>query len=319
MPPPQNQPKQKRANHCPHSIFNESFASTVETFSRETMPLLLHGSGDVLPSDVNPATAHLVAALTTQYISNLVDAALDSQQILCDHNRNAEFLLPPPVFARNRLPPKPAPLPTVAPHGDGRSSAAPNRKRRAGDEFWDEPLPEPKIRNKSTSSNNGSTSSSRRQVGQATAPSPGEWVGVAGVDFFETSRCREAYVRGPSAALTTQSFVFPICHDVYLYGRVTEMQAAKRSLLQPVLLDPVVQEMVRTEGSKPKKKKKKKDTKPTENTSDPEDEDEEQDNDEAEEDEKDGPVWPGLDGIIPLIRSMNDPTFSGEADGDFQF
>ena len=47
------------------------------------------------------------------------------------------------------------------------------KRRKAGQEYWDDPLLEPKIRNVESSEN--------REKQQD------EWVGLAGVDFFETN------------------------------------------------------------------------------------------------------------------------------------
>lgn len=233
------------------------------------MPLLLHGSGDVPPPDVDPSAALMLATLTAEYIAKLTDAALDAQSMLLD-NRYATRLLPPPSFPKVR---KPAPPPPVE---------STTKKRKACDEFWDEPLAEPKIR-------------SRTSV--KPPPTPDQWVGAAGVDLFE-GRARSAYVRGPEA-LSTHSFVFSICHDVYAYGRVMEIQTAKQSV-EPLLIDSVLMEMVRENALKPKKKAAA-DKEGT--TSDPEEEDDEE-NAESEEDEKDGPTWPGLDAILPVQRQI---------------
>ena len=65
-----------------------------------------------------------------------------------------------------------------------------------------------------------------------------EWVGVAGVDFFSNSRARKAFDSTPGN-IHTQCFIFPICHDAALYGRVMEIQAARRNIA-PILLDPVI-------------------------------------------------------------------------------
>lgn len=348
------------------SLLDDAYERTVHRLT-EDMPLLLHGSGDVVPSQVVPETAQLVAALTTDYITHLVDAALDSQQMLCDGaeshiaittkrkvnhmKRNGKgsaafalarrareedpiTMIPPPRFVRSRKPPVPPPPETEettddtpkkasgtgAKRGVGRAAEIEkmNKRRkqqayRSSDDFWDEPLKEPKIRNKTASSSTGLASDKTGFPSSSTINTPvhiDEWVGVAGVDLLETRRTREAYVHGPqSGALQTQSFIFPICHDVYAYGRVLEVQAARRSI-QPLLLDPVVMEVVRTDGPKLTMKRKKKSKKPknsgrNEDDGDDEDNEEEDEDGEAEEDteQEGGPMWPGLDGILPSYNS----------------
>ena len=76
----------------------KDFEDAVEAIAPD-MPLLMHGCGDVAPSDVNPETARLVAQLTVKHISELVDAAVDAHHILTD---GAGGLLPPPPLANKR-------------------------------------------------------------------------------------------------------------------------------------------------------------------------------------------------------------------------
>jgi hypothetical protein len=267
----------------PSSRLKEAFGKAVASISRD-MPVLMHGSGDVSPSDVNPATAALLSSLTAQYIGTLVDAAIDSHDMLRDSQPDLP-LVPPPCFTRSRKPLIPPP-----PAVDSKCSST-NRKqrkrKRATDEFWDEPLPEPKIRGVTPAKKKGGDNDDQVHVD--------EWVGAAGVDLVE-SRARAAFVRG-NAALSTHSFIFPICHDVYAYGRVTEVQAASRAVA-PLLLDPVLMNMVRTEGklkhaALPSKKKKG----TTANTSDPEDDDETNADDDEEEELS---AWPGVESLLPV-------------------
>jgi hypothetical protein len=246
------------------------------------MPVLMHGSGDVSPSEVNPATAELLSSLTAQYIGTLVDAAIDSHDMLRDSQPDLP-LVPPPCFTRSRKPPIPPPPPV-----DSKSTnRKPRKRKRVTDEFWDEPLPEPKIRGVTPAKKKGGDNDDEVHVD--------EWVGAAGVDLVE-SRARAAFVRG-NAALSTHSFIFPICHDVYAYGRVTEVQAASRAVA-PLLLDPVLMNMVRTEGklkhaALPSKKKG-----TTANMSDPEENDDEINADDNEE--EDLSAWPGVESLLPV-------------------
>lgn len=244
------------------------FSETVTELAVD-MPLLMHGAGDAgAPHEVSPQSASLVAALTTEYISQLVDAALDSQSMYAD---GKPLRIPPPPLLK--------PLSPAVPTND-------QKRKSTTEEYWDDPDP-PKVRLATTS---------HRTTGDCTTSSS-EWVGVAGVDFFRPTR-RAAYVQAPCDALTTQSFIFPICHDVYAYGRVMEVQAAKRSL-EPVLLDSVWMETVRMEGGISKKKKKTK-------TDDPEDD--EDDEEVEEEEDENGPSWPGLESILPVYRKSDNTT-----------
>merc|ERR1712137_493491 len=67
----------------------------------------------------------------------------------------------------------------------------------------------------------------------------------------ETARSRRAYVTTPST-IGTQCFIFPICHDSGLHGRVMEVQAARRNIA-PVLMDSVFADMINAEGGRLRK------------------------------------------------------------------
>ena len=258
----------------------------------------MHGSGDVPPDLVDPESVQLLSALTVEYVTNLVDAAIDANEMFRDNNGNkssgSSSGPPPPPFPRSRMPSKPPPF--------GRRQY--KRKRQKGsDEYWDEPLAEPKIRN--SKKQRQETVSSSSATKEEEEINPDEWVGVAGVDMFEDSRTRAAYV-GRDRAVSTQSFIFPICHDAYAYGRVSEVLSANRNI-EPVLIDSVVMDMVQTEGKYkhapiPKPAKNKKQAQKQHDTSDPEDEDEDDDdnNTQDESDEEGGPTWPGVDALLPV-------------------
>ncbi len=282
----------------PKEKLNQAFQSTVAKLVQD-MPLLMHGAGDVVPNEVNPDTAALLAALTTHYMEQLVEAAIDAHQMSRDNNTvRKDPHLPARSFPKSLQPPSPPPPEAVFPpypHNIGDKHTTNKRKRRSIIQYWDEPLPEPKIGDET--------------VNHESPPEDLDtWVGLAGVDFFH-DRTRIAYVQAP-AALTTQSFIFPLCHDTYIYGRIVEQQAFKQSL-EPVLVDRVVMEMVQTEGQQQharaqkknkmgannnKKKQQEKDN--SGNASDPEDEDGDLSVD--DEEEKDIPTWPGLDSLIPF-------------------
>jgi hypothetical protein len=238
------------------------------------MPLIMHGSGDVSPSDVNTDSAKLLAELTLNYIANLVEAAVDAHEILNDGPPDPP---PPPLpRSRTRLP---------APYTETDSTKTePRKRRRATDEYWDEPLLEPKIKNKPPPEPNVA-------VRTYEGVNVDEWVGV---DFLDNiSRVRKAHVTAPSA-IGTQCFIFPICHDQGLYGKVLEVQAARRSIA-PVLVDPIVMDVIRAEGAllreKALRKREKATTKNEEDMEEPEETDSEDDG---------GAAWPGLEYLLPV-------------------
>jgi hypothetical protein len=308
-----------RANETTTSSMEKARSALVARLV-EDMPLLQHGSGDVVPSSVNFATSAVLANLTSQYVSNLVDAALDAQQVLCDASEpNA---LPPPVFARHAgssswMPPPR--LPSLA-SAIGRSSKK-KRRRKANEEYWDEPVV-PKIRKSSDPSNSISSSAEEED---ALLSSALRWVGAAGGGgpdaFRETSRVRASYVRGPHA-LAAHSFVFPVCHDTYAYNRILEVQSAKRGIEPLLMVDPTLADLVRTEGHRrararplkktatnhPKKKgaaasaKSAMDDPDADDDDDLDDDPDEEDEEEEEAGNVDGPMWPGLASILPVHR-----------------
>ena len=262
---------------CGPESNRKAFAEAVAAIAPD-MPLLMHGSGDVSPSEVNPETAALVSELTVQYIAELVDAAIDAHDILTD---GAGGMLPPPALANKRKPHRP-PSP---------ASGKKRKAKKADTDYWDEPLPEPKIRSETAAETND-VSTALQEAEDKTVDAD-EWVGVAGVDFWETSRSRKAHVATPSA-IGTQCFIFPICHDSGLHGRVMEVQAARRNIA-PVLMDSVWLEMVNAEGGRLRKRPAAA-TNEAENLEDAEDEDE----DNAEEELL--PTWPGLESLLPIHR-----------------
>ena len=294
----------------------------------------MHGSGDAFPDHVNPATVQLLSELTCQYIGNLVDAAVDSQQLLAG---NEATIPPPPPYPRNRQPRLPS-APPDPPKKDEEETTTTGKKekdkdkdkdketavvpkkrpRRPDVDYWDESLPEPKIVKRSSSADpshpigvagvtafHSPHQQQQQMAGKNTATADkeekkpvhiDEWVGVAGVDFWEQSRSRAAHVRMPQA-IGVQCFIFPICHDGFLYGKVMQVQASRRAIA-PILTDQTLMDYVRTEGRlKHAPRRKKKESKKPSGDADVEEEPEQQE-EEPEQDE--GAMWPGLEFLLPV-------------------
>ena len=173
----------------------------------------------------------------------------------------------------------------------GRSNKRQRQKRDI--DFWDEPLPEPKVKNKPKPE--APVEAEQKEVDGVLAS---DWVGVAGVDFFEDSRARSAHVTMPSA-IGTQSFIFPVCHDQGLYGKILEVQSARRST-EPILANASIRDVIRNEGALQgvgglRKRREKSKTGAAKN-------EEEEDEPEAtdSEDEDTGATWPGLEELLPV-------------------
>ncbi|VEU33470.1 unnamed protein product [Pseudo-nitzschia multistriata] len=345
-------------------VSQEAYSEIVEALSKD-MPLIMHGCGDVDPRNVNPESALVLAQLTANYISNLVEAACDSQEILNDGHRPP--LPPPPLVSKEkrRRPPLPSPYewPPSAiakpskvaaskkkkkatkadgtpattttdatnasskdtgaakkPPGTTKPNPASNkpnfgekkkRKRRDID-YWDDPLPEPKIKNK-PALDPAAVAAEKGEIVFKGVPI-GDWVGVAGVDFFEDSRIRSAHVTLP-AAVGAQNFIFPVCHDKHLYGKILDIQATRRSI-EPILTDSVVMDMIRAEADlqgslgsfrkrRGRQEKRKNDGSGGADAQDDEDEEPEASDSEDEYSSRRRPVWPGLDELLPMHTTLD--------------
>lgn len=338
----------------------KAYSEIVKSLSKD-IPLIMHGSGDVPMWEVNRQSSRILAQLTANYISNLVEAAVDSLEILNDGKR--PFLPPPPLTSKEKR--RKAPLPsayewppsalarpsktatskkkkkptkvdatvpvstvsaisgtkdatlkkTTTGAKPGAAVNKPNfgekkkRKRRDID-YWDEPLPEPRQKNKPVTETTSSEAGSIIFKGVPIT----DWVGVAGVDFFEDSRNRNAHVTLP-AALGAQNFIFPVCHDKHLYGKILEIQAMRRSM-EPILTDSVVMDVIRTETNfqgplGALRKRREREQKQKKNGGDASVNQESEDEELEASDSEDGysssrrPVWPGLDELLPMHTTMD--------------
>mmetsp|Transcript_10747 Transcript_10747/g.16201 ORF Transcript_10747/g.16201 Transcript_10747/m.16201 type:complete len:377 (-) Transcript_10747:227-1357(-) len=263
--------------------------NNVETTSRTTttlahallpdLPLLMHGSGDVFPEQVNPKSVAVLAQLTERYIASLVSAALDAHDIFTDGEvvgGGACLAIPP--FASSAAA-------TAAADSDSEDdnnysakeeSDETIRKRKRSDkekiskkfkqrkiDYWDQPLPaaapggggEEDSSNEIDSSINESDSSdddSEDEASQLTTLRNGErrknsgFIGTVPLDLHANQRTRDYYVSAPTA-MDARSFIFPICHDAVLYQRIKEMQANRRAISID-MMDHVLLQAVQEEG-----------------------------------------------------------------------
>lgn len=295
----------------PVSSSQRAFKKAVAAISKD-MPILMHGSGDVVPDQVNPDTVQLLSELTVRYIANLVDAAVDAQELLAG---GKPITPPPPRYPRSRQPA----LPNV-PDDDKKKSAEEESKgkgsvasllkkrpRRPDVDYWDEPLPEPKIVKRSSAEASSPFSASKqRGLEEEDKDKPvhvDQWVGVAGVDLWEQSRSRKAYVQMPDV-VGVKNFLFPICHDGFLYGKVRQIQATRRQIA-PLLVDSVVMKEVQTEGALARKPRRRKKVDFSKESGDA-DVEEEPEQEEEEDNEDNEPMWPGLDFLLPVHAITED-------------
>lgn len=188
---------------------------------KNDLPLIMSGSGDAPhPSQVNPATAELLAILTAQYVEKLVAAAVDAHDILTDGV----------VVDGGRIIPK-SPFPKKS-YADVVSSLK--------DDNWEKELPVPKIRKKSRRKSNV-TDGDDDDIDRMDNEEEEDEVYVRGVELYP-NRIRNEY-EGTSSFIGLQSFIFPICHDAEMYTKVKDHKAFKRQL-EEILIDPGIMGLV---------------------------------------------------------------------------
>lgn len=244
------------------------------------LPLLMHGSGDVLPEHVNPKSVAVLAQLTERYIASLVSAAVDAHDIFTDGEVvGGGACLGIPPFASSAGA-------TAAADSDSEddnnnfsakeeSDEARKRKRSEKDkiskkfkqrkiDYWDQPLPaaagggggggEEDSLNELDSSIYDSDSSddeSDDDASQLSSQRVGErrktgFIGTVPIDLHANQRTRDYYVSEPTA-MDARSFIFPICHDAMLYQRIKEMQANRRAISRD-MMDHVLLQAIQEEG-----------------------------------------------------------------------
>lgn len=231
------------------------------------IPLLMHGSGDVLPEDVNPHSVATLARLIENYVSSLVGAALDAHDVFTDGEvvGGGACLGVPPFSGGDNA--EVDDSEEVVGKSKAHSAKKQKKKRKRVD-YWDVPLPPPLTKNRrtsTTSSKNGSDLSDgddsdddtpiigsfRRQASSASMSSINAGndltvEGFAPVDLYANERTRNYYVTAPTA-MDARSFIFPICHDAFLYQRIKEVQASRRAIGRETV-DTTLMDVMKEEG-----------------------------------------------------------------------
>ena len=251
------------------------------------LPLLMHGSGDVLPEHVNPNSVAVLAQLTERYIASLVSAAMDSHDIFTDGEVvGGGACLGIPPFASSSSSSSAAI--TAAAAADSGSEDDTNnynakeesedatRKRRRSEkdkiskkfkqrkiDYWDQPLPaaattagggggeEDSSNNDLDSSINNSESSDEDSSDDLSSLRSGERrkSGFIGTIPIDlyANQRTREYYVSAPTAMDARSFIFPICHDAELYQRIKEMQANRRAISRD-MMDHVLLQAVQEEG-----------------------------------------------------------------------
>ena len=216
------------------------------------LPLLMHGSGDARPEDVDPESVAVLAGCVERYVRSLVSAALDSLDARTDGQvvGGGGCLGVPPYRGGGE---------SGVPSGRGAATTEPadepRRKKRKVD-YWD--LPPGSNRDVGEAFDEGEDSpllkyrlaSTSAGAASRHPPVPVEdqpLLGFAPVDLHEDERTRGHYMT-PSSALSARDFIFPICHDAELYERVKEVQASRRMMARD-LVDESLLDIIRSEGA----------------------------------------------------------------------
>ena len=241
---------------------NDDISRTLAHALLPDLPLLMHGSGDVLPEHVNPKSVAVLAQLTERYVASLVSAAMDAHDIFTD----GEVVGGGACLG---IPPFPSASAAVAAnesdsdddniiyYGKDDSEEATRKRKRSEKEkiskkfsqrkidYWDQPLPggdggEEDSSNEFDSSTNDSDSSENdsdddsSQLSSLRSGAGGErrkagFIGSVPIDLHANQRTRDYYVSSPTA-MDTRSFIFPICHDAVLFQRIKEIKAYQRAI-----------------------------------------------------------------------------------------
>ena len=255
---------------------NETASQTTTSLAHALLPdlpLLMHGSGDVLPEHVNPKSVAVLAQLTEQYIGSLVSAALDAHDIFTDGEivgGGACLGIPPFAAASNSY------------YSDGEEEDIIHntkvddteetiRKRKRAEkgkiskkfkqrkiDYWDQPLPEVSRggggdEDSSSSDSDSSDEGSDVETSDLSTLQGGDrrkksgFIGAVPVDLYAHQRTRDYYVSAPTV-MDVRSFIFPICHDADLYQRVKEMQKNRRAICRD-MMDHTLLEAIQEEGA----------------------------------------------------------------------
>jgi hypothetical protein len=214
----------------------------------EDLPMLMYGSGDVYPfkashmhpthsgtvnsneleTDIN--TTSILAELTSSFICDLVNAAIDSHDILTDGRSGGGGGIIPTFNSATT-----GSTMTMKEEEEG------NKKKKSN-----------KRQLKSSSTNQFGSSSGRGRNWEEELPMPiilsepkrprreGEdWQGTVGLDL-EANQLRSKYMTS-TATINEKSFLLPVCHDTEMYNRSKEISSFHNSAMG-VLFDSGVQE-----------------------------------------------------------------------------
>ena len=257
------------------STSSSSSSSTPRTFAHALLPdlpLLMHGSGDVLPECVNPHSVATLAQLVEKYVRSLVSAAMDAHDMFTDGEvvGGGACLGPPPFGATlsagndNDDESEDVLLITTKRKANDDKTLSKQKKKKQKIDYWDEPLPPPdhddqddaidESSDLSSSDDDAPLLSSFRHMSSMSSMASNDignvdfaaTEGFMPVDLHANERIRNYYVSAPTV-MDARSFIFPICHDAILYQRIKEVQASRRAIRRDVV-DSVVMDVMKEEG-----------------------------------------------------------------------
>jgi hypothetical protein len=259
-----------------HSNNNNRTSSSLAHALIPDLPLLMYGSGDVSPDNVDPISVATLATFIEQYVDKLICAALDAHDIYTDGQV---------VGGGACLGPPPFPSSSSAMIGGGDNyldedvynieetvhddldeitiTLTNKRKERNTIDYWDMPLPPNNKKgmndNGNFRTNNDGALMNDDNIGDdddnvvdddddIAAATTSTTPGVVPIDLHSNERTRNYYVTS-TTVLDVRSFIFPICHDAELYQRVKDIQSTRRSIQRDVY-DRTMLDVILDEGRK---------------------------------------------------------------------
>jgi hypothetical protein len=247
-----------------HSNLNRtSSSSSLAHALIPDLPLLMYGSGDVSPDNVDPISVATLATYIEQYVGKLICAALDAHDIYTDGQVVGGYAcLGPPPF--------PSSISAMIGKGGGvgdnyldedvynvdetlrdddneddeNTTLTNKRKERTAIDYWDVPLPPNKKGmndNGTFHTNNDGALNDYNNISDDNVAVDDDIAelatttthGIVPIDLHSNERTRNYYVTS-TTALDVRSFIFPICHDAELYQRVKDIQSTRRSIQRDV-------------------------------------------------------------------------------------
>lgn len=234
------------------------------------LPLLMHGSGDVLPEHVNPKSVAVLAQLTENYVEKLVRAAMDAHDIFTD----GEVVGGGACLGIPKFPSSSYSATTAAMHYDSdndedgddtnekvdESEEAITRKRKRAEkekiskkfkkiDYWDQPLPTAAAAGGTTTGGGGEEDSSNGGVDSSVNDSDSSDDDSDNDDSSSSQKITSSSMRG--SGRKQSGFVGTLPIDVHANQRTRDYYVSAptamdvRSFIFPICHDAVLYQRVK--------------------------------------------------------------------------